>query len=155
MKIHSLVYQPAKSEYKAPYRFNRILADELTLIANHGIEGDWKAGRNPKRQLNLMSFEMQETLRAEGFKTNPGELGEQITLSGIDVDQLERGTRLQLGDSAIIEIHASRTPCEWFGLIQGKDHNLVENRVGKMASVIVGGKIRVGDPVLILEVESA
>ena len=38
-----------------------------------------------------MAAETIEVLATEGFKTSPGELGEQIVVRGIDVDRLKPG----------------------------------------------------------------
>ncbi len=151
IKIHSLCYQPSESRYEEPYHFNRVAVDAVKLIANHGIEGDSKAGRNAKRQLNIMSLELLETMRAEGFKTEPGEMGEQIQISGLDVMTLKSGDRLQIGDSAIIEIGKPRTGCSWFELIQQKPVKSTVKRLGMLAQVITSGEVRVGDPVTVLE----
>ena len=153
IEIVSLCYQPGKSEHKEPYRFNRIPVNTLNLIAGHGIEGDWKARRNPKRQLNIMSYETLEQLREEGFKTNPGEMGEQIVIRGLDVMSLTKGERLQIGDDAIIEITAERSPCEWLELIQGKPLEQAIKRVGMLAKVLDTGTIKVGDSIKVLQPE--
>jgi MOSC domain-containing protein YiiM len=149
-QVYSIVYQPQQGTNEPPYHYTRIPAESVKLIANHGIEGDVKAGHNPLRQLNIMSFEMQEALREEGFKTQPGELGEQITIQGFDVDNLPTGTLLEIGDEAVIRINKPRTPCDWFELIQAKPMQEAENRVGVMGTVIHSGVIRVGDPVKVL-----
>lgn len=149
-QIAHLLYQPAPSEDKEPYGYVRVPRETVTLIAKHGIEGDCKAGKNPKRNLNIMASETVAQLAAEGFKTQPGEMGEQIQLSGIDVNNLKRGDRLQIG-SAVVEITMLRTGCSWFEKIQTFSPSVVKGRLGQMASVIEGGEIRVGDPVRVLE----
>ena len=150
-EIQSICYQTAASEMVEPYRYNRTPINQAELIAGHGIKGDRKAGRNPKRQLNIMSAAMVQTLKAEGYKTAPGELGEQLVINGLEVMSLQRGDRLQIGGSAIIEITMPRTPCDWFELIQGKTIAETTGRVGVMATVIQGGSIAVGDSVSIVE----
>lgn len=150
-EIVSLCYQPKKSEHTPPYHYNRVPVEQVQLVAGRGIRGDRKAGHNPKRQLNLMSFETLETLRGEGFMTQPGEMGEQIVLRGLDVMSLPRGAQLQLGDSAIIEITMPRTPCDWFELIQQHPKESVIGRVGVLARVLTDGVVRVGDTVRVLE----
>ncbi|MBZ0291832.1 MAG: MOSC domain-containing protein [Anaerolineae bacterium] len=146
IRVHSIVYQPDRSENKAPFHFNRVPVDCVQLIADHGIQGDFKAGRNPKRQLNLMSRETLDTLRAQGYKTEPGEMGEQIVLGGLDVMTLQPGDQLQLGDSACIEITARREPCAWFALVQEKPYEIArEACVGVLARVVASGEVRQGD----------
>lgn len=152
-EVYSLVFQPAKSEHKPPYRYYRVPIDQANLIAGHGIEGDRKAGRAPKRQINIMSYEMLETLKEEGFKTDPGQMGEQIIVRGVDVEALQRGDRLQLGESAVVEVNFLREPCTWFELIQSKTMAEAEGRVGILVSVIESGLVHVGDAVQVIRVE--
>lgn len=150
--IHSLVYQPSRTELTTPARYNRVPVDTVNLIAGHGIAGDFKAGRNPKRQLNIMSREILDELSERGFKTKPGEMGEQIVIRGLDIEVLPYGTRLQIGDSAIVELNKIRTPCVWFEEIQGLPHEKTDGHMGMMASVIESGHVRVGDEVFVLPV---
>ena len=150
-EIYSIVYQPQPSRADDPDpKFNRVSIDSGTLIADHGLEGDRKAGRNPNRQLNLIDHETLELLRAEGFQTEPGEMGEQIIVRGAGLDKLARGTRVRLGTDAEIEITFPRTGCSWLEKIQGQSKELTIGRLGVMARVISGGQIRVGDSVRVL-----
>jgi MOSC domain-containing protein YiiM len=150
-EVYSLVYQPTPSEHVEPYHYTRVPVEQVNLIAGHGIEGDDKAGHNPNRHLNIMSYEIVEALKAEGFKAEPGELGEQIIVRGLDVSTLVEGDRIQLGVSAVAEIVKPRTGCDWFELIQGKSPSLVQDRMGMMARVVESGIVKVGDPVRIVE----
>ena len=150
-EVYSLVYQPAPSEQVEPYHYNRVPVEQVTLVAGHGIDGDLKAGHHPDRHLNVMSYEVQQELGAEGFKSGSGELGEQIALRGLDVRTLSAGDRVQLGDTAVIEIVKPRTGCDWFELIQGKKREEAANRLGVMARVLEGGVVKVGDVVRVVE----
>src|SRR5690554_2822658 len=89
--IVSLSYQSAAHE--------RVTADRVNLIAGHGIEGDRKAGHHPKRHVNLMAHEIVSRLTVDGIAVQPGQLGEQIIVAGIDLASLSTGTRLHLGES--------------------------------------------------------
>ena len=103
------------------------------------------------RQLNILSHEWLLTQHPKGYKTQPGQFGEQIILAGLAVESLEPGARLQLGSEAQIEIAKLRMPCERLQAAQGKS---IEDLgpVGKLAKVIIGGLIRVGDEVTIPEI---
>ena len=147
-EIESIVIQHAPSEYKEPYRFNRVPIQAGNLIADHGLEGDLKAGRARNRQLNILARGMLDEMAVLGYKTGPGEIGEQLIVNGINVMELERGTRLQLGPEAIIEITITRTPCDWFAQVQGQK---ADRQLGVMARVVHGGPIRVGDAVRVME----
>lgn len=147
--VVSLVYTPAGVERKPADRFARVPAAAVELIAGHGIAGDAKAdGRT--RQLNVMFAEVVARLRAEGYKTGPGELGEQIVVAGLDPTAVTPGTRLRLG-GAVIEVTLPRTGCARFEHIQGRPKAASAGRIGVMAKVVAGGVVRVGDAVELLE----
>jgi len=153
--IHSLVYQPEPSEHTPPYHYTRVPVECVTLRAGHGIEGDCKAGHKPDRQLNIMSLDHLLALEQEGWRVGPGALGEQIVVRGLDVVALGPGTRLQLGESAVVELTAPRTGCGWLEQIQGKKREDAAERLGMMATVLTGGSVCVGAPVVVLAAEPA
>src|SRR4051794_7712783 len=101
--IVSIVYRPTHIEQRPADHYGRVPVERVRLVVGHGIQGDTKGSRG-KRQLNVMQAEMVEQLQAEGFHAGPGGLGEQIVVAGLDADALAPGSRLQLGDSAIIEV---------------------------------------------------
>jgi MOSC domain-containing protein YiiM len=73
-----------------------------------GLEGDRQRDRKhhggPERALSLFSFETIERLRAEGHPIEPGAVGENLTLGGIDFRSLGPGARLRLGATVLIEV---------------------------------------------------
>jgi len=144
-QIASIVYKPIGQSSPAD-DYLRLDLDEANLIEGYGIEGDAKGGR-ADRQLIVMSYETLTNLRTQGFYTEPGQMGEQIVLHQLDVDGLPDGAKVQLGNEAIIEIVKTHTACAKFDRVQKRSRELVEGHMGKIARVIVGGKIHVGDPV--------
>jgi MOSC domain-containing protein YiiM len=145
-EIYSIVYQPLDKEYSERMGdFIREPLREATLVANHGIKGDRKAGRNKIRQLNILSLEWLEELRSLGYRTEPGEFGEQIIVKGVPLDTMHSGDRLRLGPDALVEITRPRTGCGRLEAAQGKSNKAFGSLVGMMARVIDGGTIRVGD----------
>ncbi len=147
--IYSLVYRPEVAHPEGHYL--RVPLERARLIVGRGIEGDKNGSGSRDRQLNVMSYETMQQLAGEGFRAQPGELGEQIILRGLDVDALPAGARLQLGGSAVIEIIKPRTGCERFEAIQGKPRTNAANRLGMMARVVAAGEIKLGDTVKVLE----
>ena len=105
----------------------------------------------PTVNLNIMSYETLTNLRGRGFYTEPGQMGEQIVIHQLDVDNLPPGSRVQLGDHAVIEVIKQRTGCEKFERLQRHQRTDVAGEMGVMAKIIIGGKIHVGDPVKVLE----
>lgn len=147
-QIISIAYSPPAEVPRPEDRYHRVPADSALLIAEAGIETDRKS-KGGDRQMNVMSAATLARLREEGFKTGPGEMGEQIVLDGIDVDGLPKGTRIRLGLSAVVEVVLPRTGCDRFERIQGKHKKLVRGRLGVMVRVVAGGRIAVGDAVAI------
>lgn len=148
-QIASIVYKP-KDQPEPEDAYLRVDLDEATLIAGYGIEGDAKGG-HPKRNLNIMSYETLTILRTQGFYTEPGQMGEQIVIHQLDVDNLPPGARLQLGAEAIIEVVEPRTGCDRFEKNQKKLRTQAAHQMGQIARVVTGGSIRVGDPVKVLQ----
>ena len=146
--IYSIVYQPTDREYGSRSEdFIRVPVQQANLIAGHGIEGDRKAGHQTERQINLLSREWLLRMKDLGYRIEPGQFGEQITLVGIDLEQLKPGERLQLGATACIEIRRVRNPCGRFQVAQQSALERLK-AVGVMGTVVTGGTIRVGDPVI-------
>ncbi len=143
-RIISICYRPHLVELRPLDRFARISVARGRLVENHGIEGDTK-GTSKARQLNVMSAEMVERLRHEGFRTAPGELGEQLVIAGLEQVIWSPGVQIRLGSSAVIEIGNPRTPCSRFAHVQGKSIKEAWGRIGVMARVICGGEVAVGD----------
>jgi MOSC domain-containing protein YiiM len=144
--------------------------DSITLIAGLGVDGDAHMGetvqhrsrvaRDPTqpnlRQVHLIQSELHDELRAAGFEVGAGQMGENVTTRGLDLLGLPAGTRLQIGDAALLEVTGLRNPCKQLnGLQDGlmaatldrdADGELVR-KAGVMAVVLSGGSIRPGDPI--------
>lgn len=107
-----------------------------------------------------MHGELFDELKGHGFDIAPGAIGENITTADIDLLALSAGTRLHIGDEAIVEITGLRNPCRQLdryrsGLMQAvldraPDGSLVR-KSGVMAVVIAGGEVRAGDAIGIEE----
>ena len=147
-RIVSIAHKSAGIEPKPETHFARVPVERAMLLVGHGIAGDVK-GRHDSRQLNVMLAETVEQLRREGFRTAPGELGEQIVIAGVPINDAIPGVRLQIGPSAVIELVYARVPCGRFARIQGHPKDAARNRIGFMAKVICGGEIAVGSPVVL------
>jgi MOSC domain-containing protein YiiM len=144
--VVSIAYTPEDVERRPADRFARVAVQGATLIAEQGIEGDVK-GRGGGRQVNVLRAEDVAWLRAQGFHTAPGELGEQIVIAGLGSEALAVGRRFHLGESAVIEATELRSGCARFSHIQGRPKEAANGRIGFLARVLQGGDVAVGDRV--------
>lgn len=151
ISVTSIVYKPEGLVPDPDTYYVRVPIDSANLVSGYGIEGDRKGG-HPKRNLNIMSFETLEALREEGFNTQPGQMGEQIVVEGLELGKLTEGDVLQIGDQACVEVVSQRTGCQRFERIQGKSPKLAAGRMGVMVKVVTSGKIAVSDPVKLFPV---
>jgi len=152
----------------AKHTFSKDNCAEIELIAGLGVAGDAHRGitvqhrsrvavdptRPNLRQVHLIYAELHDELAQQGFRVAPGAMGENITTRGVDLLGLPAGTRLQVGDTAVIEITGLRNPCKQLdgyqpGLMQavlGRDAGggLIR-KAGVMGVVVTGGRVRAGD----------
>lgn len=149
-ELVSIVYKP-QDVPESSESYTRVPLQQARLVVGGGIDGDLK-GKSAKRQLNIMSAQAVEQLGEEGFLAAPGQLGEQLIVAGLDVNALPIGTRLQIGESACVELLEPRTGCAKFERYQNKSRTEATGRLGMIARVVAEGEIRVGDPVKALEV---
>src|SRR4030081_3966655 len=120
------------------------LVPRAKLITGLGIEGDKQAVASSDRQVLLAD---QEPLDEVGVE--PGTIKENLTVQGLHVMGLPVGTRVRLGNSAVVEITKVCEPCFRMDEIRmGLKDELVGRR-GMVARVINGGSIAVGDGISI------
>lgn len=154
------------------HHFSKTNVLEIRLIAGLGVDGDAHAGATVKhrsrvakdpnqpnlRQVHLIHAALFDDLHARGFEVAPGDLGENITTTGINLLALPVGARLHLGDHAVVEITGLRNPCVQIdrfraGLMsavldRAGDGSLIR-KAGVMGVVRAGGDVRPGDVVAI------
>ena len=150
-QITSIAYQPRDRHYDDSMSdFIRVPVEAAMLVADHGIDGDRKAGHNKTRQVNLLSAEWLAARAAEGYRAAPGQFGEQLIIAGLAVETLPAGTLLAIGPQAILAITKGRTGCERLQAVQPRPTTIL-GPIGALARVVTGGPIGVGDEVAVLE----
>jgi MOSC domain-containing protein YiiM len=90
-----------------------------------------------------------EDLTDLGHQISLGDLGENITTSGLHLERLPIGTLLRLGPSAVVELTGLRTPCVLLDRFQsGLKKRLLNGneayKCGVMGIVRAGGPLRAG-----------
>jgi MOSC domain-containing protein YiiM len=160
----------------AEHGFSKQIRPVVHLVEGLGVEGDAHLGvtvqhlsrvrRAPHepnlRQVHLIQAELFEEVLSAGHRVLPGQLGENVTTSGLDLLGLPAGTVLVLGDTAEVQLTGLRNPCRQIdafqpGLLQqvlGRDADgAVVRRAGVMGVVRRGGEVRPGDPVTVVPPE--
>jgi MOSC domain-containing protein YiiM len=120
---------------------------EAVLIENFGIENDAHAG-DWHRQVSLLSYDRVEEFRAKGADVDDGAFGENILVEGIDFKTLPVGTFFRCGD-VVLELTQVGKQCHSHCEIYHKVGDCIMPREGVFTKVIKGGKISVGDELLI------
>jgi len=152
------------------HTFGKPNQESIRLLAGLGVEGDVHMGETVKhrsrvlkdptqpnlRQVHLIHSELHDELNASGFHVSAGEMGENVTTRGLDLLGLPKGTKLYLGNNAVVEVTGLRNPCEQIDTFQDgllklcvyKDEsgNIVR-KAGIMSIVLAGGEVCVGDTV--------
>lgn len=152
--------------------FSKPACDRIRLLPGLGVEGDAHLGETVKhrsrvardptqpnlRQVHLLHAELVAALNDAGFTLSPGDIGENVTTSGLDLLGLPTGTLLQLGTTALVEVTGLRNPCAQLdrfrpGLMaavldRDADGRLIR-KAGIMGIVRQGGTVRPGDPIAV------
>jgi MOSC domain-containing protein YiiM len=134
----------------ATKEFRKLPLSEGRLIEGWGLDGDRHAGR-PDRQVSILNVETVTELADAGMPVAPGILGENITVEGVPVMQLDTGTKLRIGE-AELEIVADRPACRELLEVHRDALKALVGRTGKMARVLRGGTVRPGDPIELISV---
>jgi len=124
-----------------------MVGDEHRFLDIHG---------GPERALCLFSLERILELQAEGHPIFPGAVGENITIAGIDWQQVVPGAQLALGEEVLLEITSYTSPCNTIpaSFADGQYQRILQkahpgwSRV--YARVLRAGAIRVGQKVELL-----
>lgn len=150
------------------HTFRKEVHESIRLVAGLGVYGDAHSGETVKhrsrvardptqpnlRQVHLIHAELHDELRGSGFAVSAGDMGENVTTRGIDLLALPAGTRLHLGERAVVEVTGLRNPCAQLDRFQAglmaavqdraEDGHLIR-KAGVMGIVLAGGTIRTGD----------
>jgi len=153
------------------HHFSKEAVASIQLLAGIGVDGDAHAGPTVRhrsrvaadpnqpnlRQVHLVESELFDFVGRAGFEVRPGDLGENITTSGIELLELPVGSVLSIGtDGVLLCLTGARNPC---GQINGFSEGLLAEvkrrgpdgsplrQVGPMAVVISGGRVAPGDDI--------
>ncbi len=123
--------------------------EEVTLITNHGIEGDAHAG-DWHRQISFLGSKCIEDFNNKGAKVNPGSFGENIIVKDVDFTKLPIGTLIRSNEIEM-EITQIGKKCHDRCVIYHQMGDCIMPRNGVFAVVNNGGTLKVGDLIEIIE----
>lgn len=146
------IHQLSRSSGGVPKR-----AIEQVMLLASGLQGDWQSNRKyhggPDRAVCLFPLEHTTRLQAEGHPITPGSVGENITTQGVDWSLVVPGARLELGQTAVIEIVSYTAPCRTIrASFTNEDFMLISQKLRPghsrvYARVLAEGLLQRDDPI--------
>ncbi len=118
------------------------------LEKNQGLLGDAHAGT--ERQVSILTLEgIEKAASRGGFSASPGDFAENITIKGIDVNELVIGSRLLIGSSELEVVQIGKVIDEthtfnYHGMVL-----LVTE--GRFCRVVRSGWVSIGDIVELIK----
>ena len=91
----------------------------------------------------------KETLDSAGL--SPGEIKENITTVGMDINTLQIGQQVALGNEAIIEVFKPCPPCSRMDEIRPGLQKELDGRRGVLAKIVQSGMVKTGDRIQVVE----
>ena len=122
-----------------------------------GLEGDAvnhpKIHGGPERAVCLFAQEIIDALRAEGHPIRPGDVGENLTVEGLDWPSLEVGAVLAVGEALRLQLTQRVEPCRTIaGAFEGGRFKRIQpsrapDETRWYARVLTPGIVAPGDPI--------
>jgi MOSC domain-containing protein YiiM len=118
------------------------------LIEGRGLSGDAHAG-DWHRQVSLLAVESVDKMRGRGLDVGPGDFGENLTTQGTELVSLPVGTRMRVGEEVLLEVSQIGKECTEPCAIYYQAGDCVMPREGIFAVVVEGGRVSVGDDIVV------
>lgn len=151
------------------------MVDAIQLLEGVGVAGDYHAGeyvrhrylakKDPTkpnlRQVLLIDTFTLARLASQDIHLEPGMMGENIVVDGIDLMNMQIGVQIEIGE-ALLEVTEVRNPCYQLNEMHPRLLKSVVTKVdqqihrdaGLMARILKGGWVRPGEHVLVREVSN-
>ena len=117
---------------------------EATAISGLGLEGDRSAYEGNTRQVLFVDKEI-----LDGAGLVPGQVKENITVTGMNVSQIQPGQVFTIGDDVTLEAVGDCEACGKMDAIRMGLMDEIQGKRGMLAKVVNGGSIKVGDSVTV------
>jgi MOSC domain-containing protein YiiM len=136
-------------------RASLIRVEAAQAITGAGLEGDHYGSRTGNRGITLLQAEHLPVIAAlTGVEeVAPDRLRRNLLVSGINLVAL-KGQRFQIGE-VVLEGASFAHPCSRMEEVLGPGgYNAMRGHGGLCARVIQGGRLRVGDAVIVVDAEA-
>jgi molybdopterin adenylyltransferase len=117
--------------------------ERLQAIAGQGMKGCAHANP-PRREVLFASLE-----HLDSVGVGPGDIRENLTVAGADVQEWPVGQRVRAGD-AVFEITMVCDPCHRMDELREGLRAEIEGKRGMLARVVESGQVTVGDEIELL-----
>lgn len=133
-------------------------------VTKYGLRGDVQADRKHHGGIDqaIYAYSQEDAdfwSGQIGRELAPGWFGENLRIDGMDVSAAHVGEIWRIGDTVVVEVTSTRTPCQTFARWVGGEHEkgwvkrfADERRLGAYLRVVKTGTIAAGDPVTIVSV---
>ncbi len=124
-----------------------IVSDEHAFPRIHG---------GPDKALCLFSLERILELQSEGHPIFPGAVGENVTVSALNWNEVVPGVRLSLGEEVLVEITSYTSPCNSIpAFFVDGDYSRISQKIHPgysrvYARVLREGRLAIGQPVRVV-----
>ncbi len=131
----------------------RIHVTPAGVVGDYNVWRQEEKGGDPDYALLVIPKETLDQLNREGWPVRPGDLGENITTSGVPYAAFQPPCRFRAG-SVVAEVSKACTPCDnlsllpYVGRARGPEFlKTMMGRRGWYARVVHPGEIQSGDPI--------
>ncbi|MCH9017242.1 MAG: MOSC domain-containing protein [Chloroflexi bacterium] len=115
---------------------------QATAISGLGLEGDRSAYEGNLRQVLFIDKGVLDELGLA-----PGQVKENITVTGLDLSQTKAGQVFSIGDEVTMELVGECEACGKMDALVLGLQDKIDGKRGMLAKVVNGGQIKVGDSV--------
>ena len=115
---------------------------QATAISGLGLEGDRSAYEGNLRQVLFIDKGVLDELGLA-----PGQVKENITVTGLDLSQTKAGQVFLIGDEVTMELVGDCEACGKMDALVLGLQDKIDGKRGMLAKVVNGGQIKVGDSV--------
>lgn len=137
----------------------------VATVTRNGLaddaQRDTKHHGGPDRAVCLLGLEVIQSLRKEGHPITPGAAGENLTISGIDWEEVRPGVRFRFEGGVYLEVASYTQPCSTIkDAFNGGAISLINQSVNPgqsrvYARVLAEGQIVTGERVYLVPADGA